>query len=232
MNKAIPILITLFLVCADLFAIAPEKTYQYSPCQYGLKFQKLSIETEDGATLSVWHIPAKRHAKIAKPIIVANSDAGNMGYWSNLAYYLNYLDYDVWMFDWRGFGESSDFETKRERLFYPEYVKDLKMVVEKVYQTRKKPMALIGYSMGTLVIEEYLKQYPHSNISSIILDGYVGNPYSFISNMEKQGKKIELPEGYEFNDIPLDVPTMIVSAKLDANCSKENIPAKNEGSRL
>ena len=118
-----------------------------------------------------------------------------MGYWSNLAYYLNYLDYDVWMFDWRGFGESSDFEAKRERLFYTEYVKDLKAVVERVYQNGKQSVVLIGYSMGTLVIEEYLKQYPLSNISAAILDGYVGNPHSFVSNMDKQGKRIELPEG-------------------------------------
>jgi len=32
---------------------------------------------------------------------------------------------------------------------------------------------------------------------------------------------------YEFNDVPIDIPTMIVSDKLDANCPKENIPTKN-----
>ena len=132
------------------------------------------------------------------------------------------------MFDWRGFGESSDFEAKRERLFYTEYVKDLKAVVERVYQNRKQSVVLIGYSMGTLVIEEYLKQYPHSNISAAILDGYVGNPHSFVSNMDKQGKRIELPEGYEFNDVPIDIPTLIVSAKKDTKCPKENIPSLNE----
>lgn len=228
MSKIISVLIALLLACNNLLAINPERTYQYTPDQYGLRYKTLSVDTEDGATLSVWHIPAKRHAKRATPIIIANSDAGNMGYWSNLAYYLNYLDYDVWMFDWRGFGESSDFETKREKLFYSEYVKDLKAIVEKVSQNRKQPVVLIGYSMGTLVIEEYLKHYPHPNVLSTILDGYVGNPDSFISNMAKQGKQIELPEGYEFNDTPIDVPTMIVSAQKDTNCPKEYIPSMNE----
>ena len=228
MSKIVSVLIALLLACNNLLAINPERTYQYTPSQYGLRYKTLSVDTEDGATLSVWHIPAKRHAKRATPIIIANSDAGNMGYWSNLAYYLNYLDYDVWMFDWRGFGESSDFETKRERLFYTEYVKDLKAVVGRVYQNRKQSVVLIGYSMGTLVIEEYLKQYPHSNISVAILDGYVGNPHSFVSNMTKQGKQIELPEGYEFNDTPIDIPTLVVSAKTDSNCPKENIPSLNE----
>lgn len=227
MSKIISVLIALLLACNNILAINPERTYQYTPDKYGLRYKTLSVDTEDGATLSVWHIPAKRHAKRATPIIIANSDAGNMGYWSNLAYYLNYLDYDVWMFDWRGFGESSDFETKRERLFYTEYVNDLKAVVDYIPK-QKKSVVLIGYSTGTLVIEEYLKRYPHSNISAAILDGYVGNPYSFVSNMSKEGKQIELPEGYEFNDTPIDIPTLIISAKKDTNCPKENMPSMNK----
>lgn len=107
-------------------------------------------------------------------------------------------------------------------------MKDLKAVVGRVYQNRKQSVVLIGYSMGTLVIEEYLKQYPHSNISEAILDGYVGNPHSFVSNMAKQGKQIELPDGYEFNDTPIDIPMLVVSAKMDSNCPKENIPSLNE----
>jgi len=81
MNKIIFILISFLLVCVDLFAIKPERAYQYTPSQYGLRFQTLSIETDDGATLSAWHIPPEGHKNKSTPIIIVNSDAGNMGYW-------------------------------------------------------------------------------------------------------------------------------------------------------
>ena len=50
--------------------------------------------------------------------------------------------------------------------------------------------------------------------------------FSFNEGMFSFGQ-FELPEGYEFNDIPLDIPTLIVSAIKDANCPKENLPSSN-----
>ena len=216
----------------NLYAINPERTYRYTPDQYGLKYQTLTVETEDGANLLVWHIATNNQGQNTMPVLIVNSDAGNMGYWISLAYYLNYLNYDVWMFDWRGFGGSSDFEAKKEMLFYQEYITDLKAVIDQVHQTNDMPLVIVGYSMGTIVIQEYLKSSPHNDVLAVVFDGYVGNPNLFVSHLAEEGKLIELPKGYAYVDKPIDVPVLIVSAKQDKYCSKDNISSLNDNVKV
>lgn len=212
------------MLSPSLFAIAPERMYKYTPSDYGIKYERVMTHTPDGAEIACWHIPVKHKSKAKASVVVANSDAGNMAYWLNLAYYLNYLSYDVWLFDYRGFGESSDFDIKREQLFYPEFRDDLAAVVSEVEKYSKKPVALIGYSMGTIVINEYLNRFEDNRIKAAIYDGFVGEPYFYVSRLKTQGKEVILPDQYDYPGAFTGIPSLYISALQDKFCLKEEIP--------
>lgn len=211
----------LVLLATSAFAISPERTYKYTPSDYGLKYEQSTVQTDDGYGISVWHIPTRR---ARASVVVAYPDARNMAYWLSLAYYLNYLHYEVWLFDWRGFGESSDFETKKEMLFYDEYVSDLSSVLNIVESKNRKPIVLMGYSMGTIIINEYLNRVNDIRIKAAIYDGFVGDPYSYVSRLKAQGKNVILPEHYEYPGAYTGIPSLYISATQDKFCSKEEIP--------
>lgn len=106
MNRIILIILTL-LIGLQSYAIKPTRTYSNTPSKMELEHEVLRIETKDGISLNVWDLPS---ADPGTPIIISQSDSGNMGDWLFLGLYLHAYGLDVWMYDYRGFGESEDFE--------------------------------------------------------------------------------------------------------------------------
>lgn len=173
-------------------AIRPEKNYPVTPDKAGVSHEELEIVTPDGAQLNVWHLVPEESGY---PVIISQSDAGNMGYWLYLGMYLQVAGFDVWLYDYRGFGGSSAFEIDNSRLFYNEYVTDLASVVEHVYRKTSVPPVLMGISMGSIIVNEYLKD-TRIPVTHLIFDGYVADPGEWISRLADAGKEVTLPEGY------------------------------------
>ena len=57
-----------------------------------LEHEVLRIETKDGISLNVWDLPS---ADPGTPIIISQSDSGNMGDWLFLGLYLQAYGLDV-----------------------------------------------------------------------------------------------------------------------------------------
>ena len=190
--KPILALICILLGVAPVFAIKPEKTYRYTPEQLSLEYEELKIDTNDGATLNIWHLPSE---ETGIPVIISQSDAGNMGYWLYMGAYFQACGLDVWLYDYRGFGESSDFEIDRDCLFHNEFVADLATVAGYVYKKTSAAPVLLGLSMGTIIINEYLKD-TNIPVTHIIYDGYAGDPAEWVNKLKANGKDVKLPDGY------------------------------------
>lgn len=77
-------------------------------------------------------------------LIISQSDAGNMGDWLYLGLYLQAYGLDVWMYDYRGFGESEDFTIVQNQLFHLEFIDDLAAVCEHVHTKTGKAPVLMG----------------------------------------------------------------------------------------
>ena len=71
-----------------------------------------------------------------------------MGDWVHLGRFLQLYGIDVWLYDYRGFGASSDFSIERNQLFHTEFVSDLSAVSNYVYYRTGKVPYLMGISMG------------------------------------------------------------------------------------
>lgn len=119
----------LIVICLPLFAVNPERGYKAKPDKYKIEFRESVIKTPDEARINTWTFEPQTAAKIGTTIILAGGDAGNMGYLIIYADGLRKQGFRVVSFDYRGFGESSDFTTSREILYYDEFATDLQAVI-------------------------------------------------------------------------------------------------------
>ena len=187
-----------------------------------LEHEVLRIETKDGISLNVWHLPS---ADPGTPIIISQSDAGNMGDWLYLGLYLQAYGLDVWMYDYRGFGESEDFTIVQNQLFHLEFIDDLAAVCEHVHTKTGKSPVLMGISMGTIIVSEYIRK-TDLPVSHVIFDGYVSNPKGWIKKLAEDGKSVTLPAGFRNRRYRQEyMNTLYIISEKDRYSTMSDIPA-------
>ena len=76
------------------------------------------------------------------------------------------------MYDYRGFGESEDFPIVQNQLFDLEFTEDLAAVCDYVYSKTGKAPVLMGISMGSIAVNEYIRK-ADIPVSHLVFDGYV-----------------------------------------------------------
>jgi uncharacterized protein len=162
----------LLLTSLSLYALKPERQYRAIPSDYGIIYRQVVFQTADGLNLKGWFIPAQDTSGIANSIIgrmvpvpqelkrearpyttdgsrrptiiICDGDAGNMTQLIFYGYHLFTRGYNVLLFDWRGFGESSDWPTEQDRLCYAEFITDYDAAVDFVNQQPEVDTARIG----------------------------------------------------------------------------------------
>ena len=65
-------------------------------------------------------------------------------------------------------------------LYHSEYLRDFGAVLEHVAVLRDRPVDVLAFSMGTIMVGEHLRQYPgrKSLIRSCVMDGFISDPAS------------------------------------------------------
>lgn len=148
-------------------ALKPEREYQAVPGNYGLIYREVDIPTEDGLNINGWFFPgvdrspeaikdsAQTYPVItdqkAATIIICDGDAGNMFYNISFAWKFVQQGFNVLTFDWRGFGESDDWEMESKYLCYSEFLKDYDAAVEfakEQPEVEPEKIGVFGYSTG------------------------------------------------------------------------------------
>lgn len=193
-KQNILILFIAIMTTINTFALKPSRDYLYKPDSLKMKFKEFKYNTKDGAIINTWVIKPKSVTENNKKvIIIAQTDAGNMSYLLYHAYSLSYKGYNVVMFDYRGFGESSDFKMNSEQLYYDEFVIDLKTVLCKTKEMfSNKKVGVLAFSMGTIITNFLVK---NEKVDFLILEGIIPNLNTFIVQIkDKKGKDIILPK--------------------------------------
>ena len=220
--KRITLIFIILMSSVASYAINPERIYSNTPAKMQLEHEVLHIETKDGLSLNVWHLPSSGPST---PIIISQSDAGNMGDWLYLGLYLQAYGLDVWMYDYRGFGESEDFPIVQNQLFHLEFIDDLAAVCEHVYSKTDKAPVLMGISMGTIIVSEYIRK-TDLPVSHVIFDGYVSNPKGWIKKLAEDGKSVTLPAGFRNRRYrQKDMNTLYIVSEKDRYSTLYDIPA-------
>lgn len=227
------ILILIFLITTiSASAIRPEKKYVVTPEVFGLMYKDLKVRTSDGYRIKTWFIPAqkllsveevkslqsskKRREYILKDkkrkptIIICDGDSGNMSYQLYAATSWAQKGFNVVLFDWRGFGESSEFKINRDNLFYEEFLIDYLAVIEEVNvqaEVKKDNIVLFGFSTGAYF--SFAAAYKNPHIKALVLRGLITNFEEAIVNLErlKPGTKARLiiPKNYNRSLCPINI---------------------------
>ncbi|MBC8986548.1 alpha/beta fold hydrolase [Pedobacter sp. N36a] len=190
--KKLATLIVLLTLSFHALAINPVREYSVRPEQLGLKYQAKKINVTSTVELNSWIFLQDNENKPF--IIVSNSDAGNMSNCLGQASEFFKAGFNVILYDYRGFGESTDFEINRNMMYYEEFSEDLRSVlhfVRKVYAPKK--VVLYGLSMGTIISKSVLNN--DASINGAILDSFVIDPNLVVSRiLEIKNKHILLPD--------------------------------------
>lgn len=176
------------LIHMQAFAISPNRVYRFYPEKLGLIYKDMDVTTSDGLKIKTWFFPAQTKlpeveldrawaAPVKKPylsdkkkcptIIICNGDAGNMSY-QQLAFvqYFTNKGYCVVTFDWRGFGQSSEWSMNSDYLVYSEFLVDYDAVIEQVVQAEEvdaSRIAVFGWSTGAYLSMGASSEYANVN---------------------------------------------------------------------
>lgn len=181
----------LLLINSEAFSIKPSRIYKQSPESFEVNYSERKIKVDSLITLNSWHLQPVINKKYTT-IFISYGDFGNMGDRVLQAATLYDLGYDVVLYDYRGFGGSSDFEMDNDMLFYSEFVADLTAVYE--YYKKILPgqrSVFMGMSMGTIVNTVFLAEQELSG-QLFVYDGFVASIDRTLAVLEKARKK-EIP---------------------------------------
>jgi len=194
MKKLFFLTLTL-LVATSAFALNPSRKYAARPGDFGLEYDEVTIQTSDNLNLKGWLY--KPQTPSFKMIILSGSGDGNMADLIEVASNFVTLGYNVLTYDYRGYGESEDFNINNNFFIYAQFEKDLNAAIDysRKYYSKMKIVDLYGVQVGAgLSIAVGCNR---KEIFQVIAD----SPYSTLEGIKKKfkefaGKDVMLPLGF------------------------------------
>lgn len=189
-------------VAQDNIGLNAEAEYPITPEDYGLNYEEISIETPDkndegnNVMLYGWHlIPNDKTSK--KAMIIAHNGQGNMSYALEYAGLFLGQGYHVFMFDYRGYGQSDPFKVSNKFYLYAQFATDLNAAVDYVKKYHATmTCSIFGYGIGGgLAVGVGANSV---KVFSVIADA----PYVTLEKIEKTykemtGEKIFMPLAFD-----------------------------------
>ncbi|MBA7596568.1 hypothetical protein ES703_03546 [subsurface metagenome] len=172
-------LLGVILLAEHVYSMKPLQHYPCIPSDFGILYREVTFKTDDGLALKGWFYPSQDTAGIAnnlvgkmivvpdslKPkareynytagkcptIIICDGDAGNMVFSIFYAYHYFTKGYNVFAFDWRGFGESDTWDIIQDNLCCTEFLTDYTAAINFVKsqpEVDSGKIGLMGFSTG------------------------------------------------------------------------------------
>lgn len=216
MNRCL--LVILFFVAFNASALPPERDYWITPDSLGLNYVQKELVTPDGARLLSWMLPTNSSEPLHKTLLVTYATTGNM---ANMLYYSRAFlaaGFDVVLFDYRGFGHSSDFPKDPVYLYYNEYVTDMETAIESAKeQFPENQLGILSFSASTILATLAVQKRP---VDFIIGEGYVRDPSRIIDiwKVMDPSLKLVLPAGaddYVQATRRIDCPMLLMTGTED-----------------
>jgi len=191
------VLLTILCTFPGIVAMAlnPSKEYKVKPEKYGMTYKEEKINTKDGATLNAWFFETPK--KTVNWMVISGSGDGNMADNIEIAGQFLSAGWNVLMYDYRGYGASSDFPIDADTYIYPQFLTDLNAVLDHLRKSRFiTRFDLYGTNIGAGLSLGVGNNRPE--VRKIIADG----PWTGLELMkkklkEKNGKEPIIPFGYD-----------------------------------
>ena len=199
------------LISNQIFALNPSRTYKQLPEKYNMKYEAHKVKTNDGeAELNAWYFPTK--VKTTQLVLIAHNGEGNMAdYLRRVDQFIN-LGYNVVTFDYRGYGESSEFEIDNNMYIYPHFQDDMATMIDFCRKQFVQTFDLYGWGVGAGL--SLGLGYNRTEIKRIIAD----TPFLSMEDLESR---------FESWDEPMEVPFAGYEKKYEPIYAVDSPPAKN-----
>lgn len=163
MKSVLLALAVLFFAGCTSMLFHPDTVVYSTPDEQNLSFEDCTFESLDGTRLHGWWIYPRTPSKGL--IVVAHGNAQNLS-----AHYLGWVwaveaGYELFIFDYRGYGDSEAKELNLERA-----VADVGAALRFAYARRKAPFVAVGQSVGGALLINALADYPAEQITLAVFD--------------------------------------------------------------
>ncbi|MCB9232488.1 MAG: alpha/beta hydrolase [Bacteroidia bacterium] len=200
----------LMLMGFQAFALNPSRTYKQRPEKYNMNYEEVKVTTADGATLNVWDFPANK--KTTNLVLIAHDGEGNMADYLRKVDQFTSIGINVVIFDYRGFGESSDFDIDNNMYIYPHFQDDMNAMIDYCRKAHVSTFNLYGFGIGAGLALGI--GYNRPEVKRIIAD----TPFLSMEDLE---------ERFSSWDEPMEVPFAGYDKKHEPIYSFDNNPAGN-----
>jgi fermentation-respiration switch protein FrsA (DUF1100 family) len=139
------ILAGLLLIFQPSYVYYPERVLIANPGSIGLDFENVDFETSDGVKLSGWFIPSDSARGV---VLFCHGNAGNISHRLESIQIFHRLGLDVFIFDYRGYGQSEGKPT--EHGTYQDAEAAWRYLVE-TRQVKPSQVVVFGRSLGGAV---------------------------------------------------------------------------------
>jgi len=123
----------------------PERVLSVAPQSIGLQFESVSFETSDRIKLSGWFVPSESARGV---ILFCHGNAGNISHRLDSIQIFHQLGLDVFIFDYRGYGQSEGKPT--EQGTYKDAEAAWRYLIEE-RQVKPNEVIIFGRSLGGAV---------------------------------------------------------------------------------
>jgi fermentation-respiration switch protein FrsA (DUF1100 family) len=157
--------LTLLQGCTGAF-FQPQRTMVLTPARIGLDYRDVYLHTPDGEKLHAWYLPAQGTAK--GTVLFLHGNAENISTHIASVYWLPAQHYNVLLFDYRGYGESTGTPS------LPGLLTDAETAIAWLAdrsEVRTHGMVVFGQSLGASLAVYAVAHSPYrSRIKALIID--------------------------------------------------------------
>ncbi len=144
----------LLFIFQSHFVYYPERILVADPGSIGLNFENVSFETSDRVELSGWFIPSPGASGV---ILFCHGNAGNISHRLESVQMFHRLGLDVFIFDYRGYGQSKGKPTEQGTY------KDVEAAWRYLIETRQvnpDQIVVFGRSLGGAIASWLAQTHP------------------------------------------------------------------------
>jgi len=166
MYKKTTIVLALILLtgCSNLF-FYPMKKEVFKPQQFGLTHDDIFLSTNDNTVLHGWHLPATSPSKSS--IIFFHGNAENITTHIASVYWLPENGYEVFLFDYRGYGRSQGTPQ------IDTVIEDARLMIDYVSNhstSTNQNFVIFGQSLGAAIAINAAAELENKNLKALIID--------------------------------------------------------------
>ena len=138
-----------------------------TPADWGFRFENVGFKSTDGTDLHGWFIPS-RAKQPNGTIVFSHGNAGSLGYHLGFVMWLAESGYQVFMYDYRGFGKSGGELDRRGMI---EDVKGAFAYVKTRKDVDAKRLISYGHSLGGAKSVAALAENRVEGLRAMVIDG-------------------------------------------------------------